>query len=668
LKVAQSNMRVLLIDDSTAYRDEFRYLLEESEVGFSALDLAMNATEGARLLASDRHDIYFVDYRLPGGSGLALIQAAREAGVTKPIIALTAYDSQQVDAAAEAAGANDFLRKGEFSPPMLSRAIRYARRNAAAVQAAREAESRFLMAQEAADIGVWDWDIAADTIIWSPRQYEIFGLDPAMTGPITRETWRMAIHPDDRDATVAAVTAALGGDAPFRTQFRTIRRIRGRTGATTSVHWISAIGTVQRDSGGSPVRMVGINIDITEQRNTLAAVQDSRNLALAGMQLSESRFQTYFDSAPECLFIMHVTPDRRFVYEAMNPAGLAQAGMTLAMVRGRTPEEVLGAQVGGVMTTGLRHVLETGVPYLYEPTFAMRSGTIVYDSIYMPLRHDTGDVTGILGSARDITERRQLEVSLHQTRKMEALGQLAGGVAHDFNNLLTVMLGCLELLDKQVASDRGRALVAEGYRTVERGTGLTNRLLAFSRRQPMTTQPVDINASIQDMTELLGRTLSGAHIGKRLAADLWLATADRNQIELAILNLAINARDAMPSGGSLGLETRNETVAGPRDDGLAIGDYVAVAVSDTGNGMTPEVLARAMDPFFTTKEAGKGTGLGLSMVYGMVRQLGGSLRIASEPGRGTCVTLYLPRAMPEAPPAAATASPLPAAAILLATA
>jgi CheY-like chemotaxis protein len=174
-------------------------------------------------------------------------------------------------------------------------------------------------------------------------------------------------------------------------------------------------------------------------------------------------------------------------------------------------------------------------------------------------------------------------------------------------------------------------------------------LLAFSRHEPLTTQPVDINRSLEEMTEMLARTLgSDVRIGKDLTAELWRASTDRNQFELAILNLAINARDAMPLGGSLTICTRNQMLLDPRD-GLMAGDYVSVAVTDVGGGMPPELLTRVLEPFFTTKELGKGTGLGLSMVADVTRQLGGGLTISSEVGKGTCVTLFLPRARVDAP-------------------
>lgn len=175
-------MRILLIDDSGAYHEEFAQLLGDSDICFSALDRALDGAEGRRLMTSDVHDVYFVDYRLPPDNGLTLVKAARESGVVKPIIVLTGYDRPEVDSAAEKAGANDYLPKGEFSPQMLGRAIRYAVRNAAEVRAARETESRFRMAQEAAEIGTWDWDVRDQTVTWSPRMYEMFGKVPTIPG------------------------------------------------------------------------------------------------------------------------------------------------------------------------------------------------------------------------------------------------------------------------------------------------------------------------------------------------------------------------------------------------------------------------------------------------------------------------------------------------------
>ncbi len=247
---------------------------------------------------------------------------------------------------------------------------------------------------------------------------------------------------------------------------------------------------------------------------------------------------------------------------------------------------------------------------------------------------------------REMNRRTQAEAALHQAQKMEALGQLTGGVAHDFNNLLTVLQGCLEMLSGRQQDQRLQARVDMALGTIERAEKLTGQLLAFARRQPLTVARVDLNGLLRHMTEMLAGTVgSGITITTDLAPDLWPVDADATQLELAVINLAINARDAMPAGGSLCVRTFNTTL--PRrvsDEELSEGgDFVGLEISDGGTGMPSEVLARAFEPFFTTKGPAKGTGLGLSMVYGFARQSGGSASIRSEVGRGTAVTLLLPR-------------------------
>ncbi len=249
----------------------------------------------------------------------------------------------------------------------------------------------------------------------------------------------------------------------------------------------------------------------------------------------------------------------------------------------------------------------------------------------------------------EAAERERIEETLRQSQKMEAIGQLTGGLAHDFNNLLAGIAGSLEMLQNRLA--QGRLTDLERYITAAQGAArraaaLTHRLLAFSRRQTLASKPTDVNRLVAGMEELIRRT-AGPEIAVEVvgAGGLWNTLVDPNQLENALLNLCINARDAMPGGGQLTIETGNKWLdaRGARDHDLPAGQYVSLCVSDTGSGMTPEVARRAFDPFFTTKPIGMGTGLGLSMIYGFVRQSGGQARIYSEPGEGTTVCLYLAR-------------------------
>jgi len=256
------------------------------------------------------------------------------------------------------------------------------------------------------------------------------------------------------------------------------------------------------------------------------------------------------------------------------------------------------------------------------------------------------------GTAESLERQRaaidDLNQRLRQSQKMEAMGQLTGGVAHDFNNLLTVILGNAEFIAEKLAPHAELRSFAEGIVTAaERGAELTRSLLAFSRKQPLMPKDIDIGRRVLDMEQLLRRTL-GEHIECEFLLDhnRWLASVDPGQLTSALLNLVLNARDAMPNGGKLTVEVRNASLDkayAELNSDARPGDYVMVAVTDTGCGMTPEVAARAFEPFFTTKDVGKGTGLGLSMVYGFAQQSGGSMKINSRPGHGTAVTLFFPR-------------------------
>ncbi|MBW4091990.1 MAG: response regulator [Proteobacteria bacterium] len=246
----------------------------------------------------------------------------------------------------------------------------------------------------------------------------------------------------------------------------------------------------------------------------------------------------------------------------------------------------------------------------------------------------------------EIAEREQMQAALQQAQKMEAVGQLTGGVAHDFNNLLAAVLGNLELAMAKVHDEAALRLLGKAERAALRGAKLTRQLLAFSRVQLLDPQTVDINALVASMGELLVRTIGGTvRVKMALEPQLWPATADPSQVELVLLNLALNGRDAMRGGGRLTIATGNVAAdADGRPQDLAPGDFIRVSVADTGTGMSEEVLAKAFEPFFTTKDVGEGTGLGLSQVYGIVRQSGGTVTLGSTPGQGTTATIYLPRA------------------------
>jgi len=255
----------------------------------------------------------------------------------------------------------------------------------------------------------------------------------------------------------------------------------------------------------------------------------------------------------------------------------------------------------------------------------------------------------------EIEARKQAEATLLQSQKMEAIGQLTGGIAHDFNNLLTVASGSLEMLETWISDERGQHLLHSAQGAMSRAAKLTTSLLAFARKQRLEPALADLNSIIIEMDEMLRRSLGpSVEIQHAFASELWPVQIDVGQIETALLNIAINARDAMPGGGMLLFETANVSDCLPEE--VAGRDCVLVSVHDTGTGMSPDVMERAFEPFFTTKEVGRGTGLGLSMVFGVVHQSGGAVRLRSQLGRGTTVLIYLPRAARAAPSAAESAA------------
>ena len=387
------------------------------------------------------------------------------------------------------------------------------------------------------------------------------------------------------------------------------------------------------------------------------------------------------------LAVIDATPDAIFVkdldgrYVIVNQAAARFVGRTPNEVVGKNDLELYPEETARHFMQDDQAVLASGKAMSFEGVASSASGTQAYLVTKGAYRDKNGAILGIYGISHDITELRLAQNSLEQTRqalfrsqKMEAVGQLTGGIAHDFNNILMVILGNLELLRIKLpdGDDTTTELIDETLRATKHGQDLTGDLLAFSRRRQLNPQPVAINALVESVVRMLTRTL-GASVKVTTTAgrDAGVAMVDRAALEAAILNIALNARDTMPGGGTLTIRTsKTEITQAPRtDDDLPIGHYAMLAIQDTGVGMTPDVVTRVFEPFFTTKTGGAGSGLGLSMVYGFARQSGGTVTIASEPGRGTTVIIYLPltKNKPVAPdtPSALQAAPVVALRILV---
>lgn len=411
---------------------------------------------------------------------------------------------------------------------------------------------------------------------------------------------------------------------------------------------------------GSAVGMAGLlafaGVWITASSRAHARTTTDRDRVGAALERSRVQLQAIMDHSPTGI----VLQDAAGRYLLANRRMQEWLGLSEADIRGKTAAQLVGSEAARAVVDGLGAA--AGGTVLREATHRFpdgRSRRIVTTSF--PVRFADG--TTLVGSAlTDVTAARDAELQLRQVQKMEAVGQLTGGVAHDFNNLLAVIIGNLDLLEERHEADpEARELIRFALSASLRGAELTRQLLAFSRRQALDPTLIDLNGLVEGTTGMLRRTLGEQIvIETSLAGDLWPALADPSQVAAALTNLAINARDAMPGGGCLSIETANKRLDSDyadRNAGVEAGDYVMLAVSDTGTGIPAEIIDRIFEPFFTTKEAGKGTGLGLSMVYGFAKQSGGHVKVYSEVGHGTTLRLYLPKAGPDADPEAGLAKP-----------
>jgi PAS domain S-box-containing protein len=515
----------------------------------------------------------------------------------------------------------------------------------AAEERLRESEEMLRLSQQATLVGSFERDFRAGTLRWSAETYAIYGLPVPVFdeqgAPMLVANWLDAIHPEDRDRLAAEITSALACGAPELTLQYRIRRA-----GDGAERYLEARSRYFYDTMGHPLRAIGAAIDVTEQKETEAALRElSATLENRVAERTRERNRVW-ELSGDLLAVMDF--DGRL--KSINPAWsellqLDEATLMAAHISDLVHPDDHAAVTGivaalrrGEVVRGFENRLrQAGGAYITISWTAVPEGEVFY------------------AVGRDVTREKEREEQLRQAQKMEAVGQLTGGIAHDFNNLLTAVLGSLELLRKRLPTgdERVSRLLDNAVQGAQRGASLTQRLLAFSRGQALNPKAVDVPEVVRGMSDLLRSSL-GAGVRVETLFPLHLAPAhvDANQLELALLNLAVNARDAMLGTGQLTIAAREERVEVGQAGELAPGDYVVLGVTDTGEGMDEATLARCVEPFFTTKGIGKGTGLGLSMVYGLAEQSGGRLVLRSRKGDGTTAELWLPRAEAEATPTA----------------
>ena len=488
-----------------------------------------------------------------------------------------------------------------------------------------EQQRLLAQAQSMAHVGNWRILLPSKACEWSDEMYAIHGIERGVA--VELDGIMAMIHEEDRPNVDKIIEEAIRKQSPYQAEYRIVR-----PSGETRVCWSE--GFWRRNGDGQVTDLVGYCQDITD-----------RKMAELVAQEGAARYRHIVDSMNSGLIVIS---EGRFWY--LNEAACQIFGVDAA-------EDLLGKPIVEALAGQNRDRIAASFSTIENASTAMgfreekltrRDGKELDVEISRAKLTFAGlPATQVI--IRDITEQKALTQQLHQAQKMEVVGQLTGGIAHDFNNLLTVVISNLDMILAGAMNDESREMAEAALIASLRGAELTRQLLAFSRKQKLERQTVDPNELSLRVVAMLKRAIAGdIELRTKLAGNVWMTDIDASQLESAITNLVVNARDAMPKGGTVTVETANvvlDAAYAAANREVTAGDYTMIAVSDTGAGMPPEIVARAFEPFFTTKEVGKGTGLGLSMVYGFMKQSGGHVKIYSEPGRGTVVRLYLPRSV-----------------------
>jgi len=586
---------------------------------------------------------------LYGGArwGWATLALAMGLGLTSRISYLTGVSAEAVAAIFLLSGALTVFAAGALRDSLIR--LEDARRLQEHMKSALDrSEARLRLAQEAGGVGLWDYDLTTGKSVWSQAVYTSLGIDPSR--PATMEELLKAVHPEDRERMRSRIRMEEGRIAEV--EYRAIW-------PDGQVRWLLSRGELLRDpETDAVVGAAGANIDVTERR-----------LAYEQMRESEARFRMLADSAPVLMWVSETNGRRQFVNRAyVDYLGVPfEEALAFDWRRRLDPEDlprILAEQMAGEQSRQL---------FTLEARYQRVDGAWRWIRSYSQPRLGPGGLfEGFIGIGFDVTEAKQAETdlkrinellaerveaalaerdaaeaALRHVQKLEAVGQLTGGVAHDFNNLLTVIIGALDLIQRHPTdTDRRDRMIEAALGAARRGERLTHQLLAFARRQALKPVPARIDQVLGEAESLLRRAV-GEAVSFTLSPGAGDAVAmiDVSQFEAAIMNLVVNARDAVSQGGAIRLETHVCRLADGDVAETPAGAYLRLDVHDTGVGMTADTLARVFDPFFTTKEVGKGTGLGLSQVYGFARQSGGGVAIESALGKGATVRLYLPQSL-----------------------
>jgi len=661
---------ILVVDDIEAARYSTARILRRA--GFAVTEAASGQAALDRV-AEGNFDVVVLDVKLPDISGYDVCRKIKHDRPDIMVVHLSAtYVSSGHRVKGLDSGADHYLGQPVEAAELVA-TVGALLRIRAAESALRVSEGRLRAIAETMPQIVWSTRPDGVHEYFNGRWYAYTGEVPsAPPDDADHDGWCRAVDPRDRERAKASWQRSLSEGGPFEMECRLCA-------GSGRCRWFLVRALPVHDESGGLVRWFGTATDIedivearevlTRSRAQLESMVTERTCEIAQANERLRRERAFSELLVANSVDGLLAYDEELRYTLWNPAMERISGLPASMTLGRVATELFPF-LHGAAEQAMRRALTGETASVRNERFVIaatgREGW--YEGDYTPLRTADGAIVGAIAFIRDISERRVVEEQLRQAQKVEALGQLTSGVAHDFNNLLAAIMGNLDLIRRRLPASNSELLsfVDHAIQGAERGAALTQRLLAFARRQDLRPDSVDITELVGGMVELIRRSVGPSiTVETRLDDGLWPARVDANQLELAILNLAVNARDAMPMGGALSIAADNAAAVHAGELSPQPGDYVRLVITDSGVGMDEPTLARAIDPFFTTKASGKGTGLGLSMVHGLAAQSGGLLRLSSRPGTGTSAEILLPRAEAEpareavvAPAPPARASPL----------
>lgn len=667
--MTRNHQTVLIVDDSLEDRQTYRrYLLQNPEHHYTILE-AESGEGGLELCQRLKPDGILLDYLLPDLDGLEFLSELRAQAnaVEPPVIMLTGQGNEFIAVQAMKAGAQDYLVKGRMTPETLRLTVDGVIEKAQLRTQLQRSEERLKIALEATRIGIWEWNILTGEVMWSQSLELLFGLAPgAFAG--TYEAMLEQVHPDDLGSVTQAIARALEQRSYYQVEYRILQ-------PDGSLHWVASQGRVFDNDVGKPVRMIGATQDISDRKQAESALRQAKDelelkvaertaelvsvnrrlqLELEERQRTEEERKWAEQKLQEQAALLDITTDAIFVQSLNNQILFWNKGAE--HLYGWTAESALGKNISELLYKDAlpqlkevyQLVLQTGKwqGELHQVTTSGKK--IIVNSRWALVRDEQDKPKAILVVNTDITQQKQLEAQFLRTQRLESIGTLASGIAHDLNNILTPILASAQLLQLQLpnANKQHQQYLKIVETNAKRGAALVRQVLSFARGVEGKRTILQVRHLLLEIQQIIQQTFpKSIEIDTAIPQDLWPVSADATQLHQVLMNLCVNARDAMVNGGTLSLSAENifidETYARMNLD-AKVGPFISIRVSDTGTGIPPEIVERIFEPFFTTKELGKGTGLGLSTVIGIVKSHGGHVSVYSEVGKGTQFKVFLP--------------------------